>query len=220
MQTSTQQFNPEDMYHMFDLKPLSNDIWYFKNVVSYPKELTNFINEVDGDSRSYSKITPWEEWTASNNKDIKYGKNKNIIAGAIKDVIDNGPLDKKILYIKNSLEMAAQMSLDTYLAHRGLDKTNYTLEMKIIPIRIWESGSYMGPHCDSYDGSSEIAFSIVMYLNDEYTGGEISFPNHNISIKPQVGSLIIFPSQEPFLHQVKTIESGQRYTCHLSVYKK
>lgn len=220
MQTSTQQFNPEDMYHMFDVKRLNNEIWYLKNVLSYPKELVNFINEVDGDSRSYSKITSWEDWTASDSKDTKYGKNKNIISNAIKNIIDNGPLDKKILYIKNSLEMAAQMSLNTYLADHGLDKTNYNLEMNMIPIRIWDEGSNMGPHCDSYDGNLDIAFSIVMYLNDEYTGGEISFPNHNISIKPQPGSLIIFPSQEPFLHQVKTVESGQRYTCHLSVYKK
>jgi hypothetical protein len=218
MQNQT-TFNPEDMYHMFDLKPLNNDIWYFKNVLSYPDELVSFINEVDADERSYLKITKWSEWTASNNKDVKYGKNKNIISNKIKDIIDNGPLDKKILYIRNSLEMAAEMSLDKYLLARGLDKSQYRLSMDLIPIREWQEGSYMGPHCDSYDGNKDIAFSIVMYLNESYTGGEIGFPNHDILLKPKAGSLIIFPSQEPYVHQVHTLESGLRYTCHLSVYK-
>lgn len=220
MQQSKEVFNPEDMYHMFDLTRLNNDIWYFKNVVSYPDELVSFINEVDGDSRSYSKITAWEEWTASNNKEVKYGKNKNVLCDNIKSVIDDGLLDKKILYIKNSLEMAVQMSLNTYLASHGLDKDHYDLQMSIMPIRIWEKGSYMGPHCDSYDGNLDIAFSIVMYLNEDYAGGEIGFPNHDVLLKPKSGSLLIFPSQEPFLHQVHTLESGSRYTCHLSVYKR
>ena len=91
--------------------------------------------------------------------------------------------------------------------------------MSEMPIRKW-TGPGMGPHCDSYDGDSDLAFSMICYLNNDYEGGEIEFPNHNISIKPEAGSLLIFPGQEPFLHKVNDIRSGERYTSHLSVYKK
>jgi hypothetical protein len=63
MQTSTQQFNPEDMYHMFDVKKLNNDIWYLKNVLSYPKELRDkWATELAG-VRQYQKeeSAEWQE---------------------------------------------------------------------------------------------------------------------------------------------------------------
>ena len=76
----------------------------------------------------------------------------------------------------------------------------------------------MGPHADGYDGNTDLAFSMVEYLNDDYEGGEISFPNHNITIKPEKGSLIMFPSQDPFVHEVKPIISGDRYMSTISLW--
>ena len=214
---SSQDFNPEDMYHMFILKQLSSDIWYFKNVVSYPKELLQFINEVDLDARSHQTITQWSPWTASDNPAFVYGENKNIITNNVKNKIDNGRLNQKILYIKNSLEMAFEMCLNQYLANHNLDPSRYNLMTSEIPVRRW-TGPGMGPHCDNYYGDSDLAFSMISYLNSDYEGGEIEFQNHGISIKPEEGSLLIFPSKEPYLHKVNDVISGDRYTSHLSVY--
>jgi hypothetical protein len=219
MQNNTDKFNPEDMYHMFDLKPLEKDIWYFKNVVSYPEELLNFINDIDLDSQSHYAITKWEPWTASDDSSFVYGKNKYILPNNLVNKTNNPKLNQKILYINNSFEMAFNMCLNQYLSHRGLDRSMYSLPMQQVPLRKWTSGSGMGPHCDSYDGDTDLAFSMIIYLNDDYEGGEINFPNHGVSVKPEPGSLIIFPSQEPYLHAVKKVISGERYTSHLSVYK-
>jgi hypothetical protein len=219
MNQETETFDPGDMYHMFDLKPLNKDIFYFKNVVSYPKELIEFINEIDNDPESYSVITKWSQWTASNNNDFVYGKNKNIMPASLTEENKNTSLGKKMLYIKNSFEMAFKMCLDTYLKSQELDPEMYDLRMSQIPIRQWV-GPGMGPHCDTYDGDNDLAFSMIVYLNDEYEGGTIDFPNHNISLKPEAASLVIFPSQEPYLHEVKDVISGERYTSHISVYKK
>ena len=212
-------FDPNDMYHMFIPNSLENNIWYFKNVVSYPKELVQFINEVDNDSQSHSKITQWNSWTASNDINIVYGKNKNVLTNEIKQNNSNSRLDQKILYISNSLKMAFEMCLNTYLTSKKIEPSNYILPMGEIPIREWAAGSGMGPHCDNYDGHTTLAFSMIVYLNDDYDGGEIEFPNHGISLKPQEGSLIIFPSTEPYLHKVNEVLYGKRYTSHLSVYK-
>jgi hypothetical protein len=220
MENKTNSFNPEDMYHMFDLKILEKNIWYFKNVVSYPEDLLKFINEVDEDTRSHEIITKWSPWTASDDTTFVYGDNKYVISNNINNKIDNARLDQKILYIKNSFEMAFDMCLNQYLAQHGLDKNHYSLPMQQIPIRRWIKGPGMGPHCDGYDGDTSLAFSMITYLNEDYEGGEIEFPNHNMSLKPASGSLLIFPSQEPYLHKVNPILSGERYTSHLSVYKK
>lgn len=219
MQETKEMFNPEDMYHMFDLKRLNNDIWYYKNSLSYPEDLCVFIEDVDKDSRSFDKISPWSTWTASNNKEVTFGFNKQINF-LYKNSTGNERLDQKIKYIENSFVMAFEFSLLNYLASHGLDQNHYELRFDLIPIRKWTAGSYMGPHCDTYDGNLDLAFSMIAYLNDDYEGGNISFPGQGVSIKPDAGSLIIFPSNEPYLHQVNEIVSGERYTCHLSVYKK
>ena len=75
----------------------------------------------------------------------------------------------------------------------------------------------MGPHFDGQDGHTNLAFSLVTYFNDDYEGGEIHFKNHNITIKPKAGSLIMFPSQEPFIHEVLSIKRGTRYMMPISV---
>jgi hypothetical protein len=58
-------------------------------------------------------------------------------------------------------------------------------------------------------------YSSLIYLNEDYAGGELYFPEHNFSIKPEVGTLICFKGDENTLHGVKKVESGTRYTISL-----
>jgi predicted 2-oxoglutarate/Fe(II)-dependent dioxygenase YbiX len=51
-----------------------------------------------------------------------------------------------------------------------------------------------------------------MYLNDNYEGGEIEFVNSGIKIKPEAGSIIFFPSNFLYVHEVHPITSGFRYS--------
>jgi predicted 2-oxoglutarate/Fe(II)-dependent dioxygenase YbiX len=55
--------------------------------------------------------------------------------------------------------------------------------------------------------------SAVLYLNDDYEGGELNFKDQNITIKPEAGSIVIFPSVAPFYHESKEIISGNKYMC-------
>ena len=43
-------------------------------------------------------------------------------------------------------------------------------------------------------------FSVLMYLNDDFNGGELLFPVQNESIKPEKGLIVIFPSSFMFPH--------------------
>jgi len=52
----------------------------------------------------------------------------------------------------------------------------------------------------------------LIYLNSDYEGGEIYFPELNIYIKPQSGDLVCFPDTPDFVHGVKPITKGTRYT--------
>jgi len=58
-------------------------------------------------------------------------------------------------------------------------------------------------------------YSSLIYLNDNYEGGELYFPEHNFYIKPEVGTLVCLKGDENSLHGVKKILSGTRYTVSL-----
>jgi hypothetical protein len=207
-------------FTMFDLQVLAPDIWYWDNALSFPEHLKGFIDQIDEYPESYSRISKWENWTASNDANLIYGKTKTINKANLRTSTGSDIVDKKTLYIANSFLMAFQMCTDRYLASRNLDKNNYNLNLDSVTIKAWNEGQSMGPHFDGQDGNKDLAFSLVAYVNDDYEGGEISFPNHNITIKPKAGSLIMFPSQEPYIHEVKPIISGTRYMSPAHVYIK
>jgi predicted 2-oxoglutarate/Fe(II)-dependent dioxygenase YbiX len=50
-----------------------------------------------------------------------------------------------------------------------------------------------------------------LYLNDDFDGGELFFPNLDITIKPKARQLVIFPGGHEYVHGVKTVNSGFRY---------
>lgn len=52
--------------------------------------------------------------------------------------------------------------------------------------------------------------SVLMFLNDDYEGGELYFPNHNLTIKPQKNQLIIFPTMSRN-YEILDITSGSQY---------
>lgn len=64
-----------------------------------------------------------------------------------------------------------------------------------------------------YDGGTESArsISVLIYLNDDYEGGEIEFPNFKTKIKPKSGMMILFPSNYAYAHIAHPVLSGEKY---------
>ena len=77
-------------------------------------------------------------------------------------------------------------------------------------------------HCDNVnlDGSpleegvdEPNKWSAVLYLNDcevDYSGGEIRFPNQEITIKPETGTFVYFKTDVEHPHEVLKVLSGER----------
>ena len=53
--------------------------------------------------------------------------------------------------------------------------------------------------------------SVLLYLNDAFTGGALRFPKLNFSLQPRPGLLVAFPSTGQYLHGALPTESGVRY---------
>ena len=147
----------------------------------------------------------WEEWSSSNSSN-RYG---DIIGGA-------NPLPAPVY---NELKSVVMQCLYDYCL-----RTNQ--EIGFVPefytIQKYDVGAYMGPHVDSTDMTEQKSptISIVVYLNDDYQGGEIEFPNQGITLKPKAGSMVIFPSYDPYLHDPKPVISGDKYMSPVFCFKE
>jgi predicted 2-oxoglutarate/Fe(II)-dependent dioxygenase YbiX len=53
----------------------------------------------------------------------------------------------------------------------------------------------------------------LFYINDDYEGGELYFPEQGIQFKPKAGAAYFFPGDKNYIHGVTEITSGTRYTC-------
>jgi hypothetical protein len=55
------------------------------------------------------------------------------------------------------------------------------------------------------------AVSLIFYLNSDYEGGEIEFPELDLIYKPKGNDVLVFPSNFIYHHKVHSITSGTRY---------
>ena len=101
------------------------------------------------------------------------------------------------------------------------------------PIKKYQPGTFMGAHFDQQEGDERLKVSFVMYLNDDYEGGEISFtirdpkgpiqgptPDsdfanadksaYQFAVKPKAGSIIVFPPSPPYHHTAHLVKSGEK----------
>lgn len=64
-------------------------------------------------------------------------------------------------------------------------------------------------HCDDFQQQTR-RLSCVMYLNEDYEGGELHFPEQNLILKPREGDVILFPSFFSYPHKSLPIRSGTK----------
>jgi hypothetical protein len=82
----------------------------------------------------------------------------------------------------------------------------------------WDPGAFAGDHADNaeLDGTpnawEENKFVTMIYLNDNFEGGLLTFRDHELAFKPETGSFIVFDVGIKNVHAVTEVLSGQRYT--------
>jgi len=83
--------------------------------------------------------------------------------------------------------------------------------------QIWATGGFTNPHSDNstdckYNEFERSKWATFIYLNDNFDGGELFFPDHNVSIKPKTGLLAAFDGGHNNQHGISLITSGERFT--------
>ena len=81
-------------------------------------------------------------------------------------------------------------------------------QMEHLRVARYPEGGFYAMHSDA-DGKRQISF--VLFLNSDYSGGQLHFENQRLSIEPKSGSLVVFPSNYLFRHECMPVVRGQKY---------
>jgi hypothetical protein len=155
-----------------------------------------------------SAAQPWHEWNGANPEIEKFCI-RHFITDP-KNVFKLDPLYSHISFVYDNIFGGIQKAYTHYStqlyphASQNIKSTEGLLSV----LKYGKTG-YLPEHQDQ--GVSSRVLSTVAYLNDNYSGGEIYFPQVDIEIKPSAGSIIFFPSNFVFTHTVKPITDGFRY---------
>ncbi len=80
----------------------------------------------------------------------------------------------------------------------------------------YEPGEYFKPHRDSYYARNDKEasyFTFLLYLNEDYTGGETAFDD--LVITPRIGMALVFMHE--LMHEGRSVESGIKYVLRSDV---
>ncbi|MEM8561063.1 MAG: 2OG-Fe(II) oxygenase [Pseudomonadota bacterium] len=84
----------------------------------------------------------------------------------------------------------------------------------------YSKGSHYKPHADSdiidpvkrrWKKSKDRDYSLLVYLDSDFEGGELIFPNFNFRLRPEAGMLVAFPSDFRYLHGAMPVLGGIRH---------
>lgn len=219
---------------MFLAEKLHEQVFYYQDVIENSEELVTLVEELDSDETTHSVLPPWGKWLSNSGDGHAFGGKKDFDLSKLANLDSARKSD--VERVVNTIKSAVYSVATSYYKDRGFDETPNV--SPFVGIMKYTPGCSMGAHFDAQAGDRTLKYSIVLYLNDNYEGGEISFavrdydlrdPNFShmqplgdledpdnegridFSLKPKPGSALIFPSTHPFMHRVHNMRAGDKY---------
>jgi len=133
------------------------------------------------------------------------------------ELIDGIKLDIPIENNSTGIDQHKVNTLNNKFKYLTEHAHNISAKLTTMHGLIWQTESFGNYHSDNSDidgndiGASQYKFSTILYLNDDYLGGEILFRDHDLSIKLNAGSILSFPGGIKNIHRINRVAEGKRY---------
>jgi prolyl 4-hydroxylase len=208
--------------------------WYFMKNKS---NSTNDYNVISFANKSDPYVKPIVIENFLSNKDcdriIEYSKNKlfdsQTVGGLDKKTRDSRQhwINKNDKLVKHIYKNASEMFKFPLENTEDFQVVNY--KNKQFFNQHYDACCDKNKHClDFIKTGGQRVLTILIYLNDEFTGGYTEFPNLNLKIKPKKGKAVIFYSLatntnkcHPYaLHAGLPIENGEKWIANIWVRER
>ena len=175
-----------------------------------------YLNEIVLKSKDLLKKAPRPGYFETRNRYLPTPFNKQDLNSKYYSFLDNSDKKRAGSLICNALFLA-QLEVEKFYNIKINDCQGGVVKLT--------EGAQNKLHSDMYkldgsqwdDGSGredEYEYSALLYLstyNKDFFGGEIIFPQHDLTIFPEKGTLVFFRGDLDHIHEVKEITSGERY---------
>jgi hypothetical protein len=185
----------------FEIKKIDDNVILVKNFIS-EKEIEDIFSLIDSIGEE-----DWRIEYLGNLKNFcleKFGRDdvENLVAEGKFEITQNWE-DKNFNILNTEIQLKIYKRLGDLVkkADQSLDLSGFAT------IQRMQEGVELKPHTDQ-DTDPSIRHAAILYLNEEYSKGELFFSNHNIELKPKPGSLLLFPGTQDYNHGVRHVGPG------------
>jgi hypothetical protein len=182
---------------------LSEKIFLYKDVIS---DKLDIVNELEKIFTLYEK-----DYRAATINDNEY--NLELRSCMVFSLFPDPGENNLVNYQKAKTSL--NNKINSEISNNFLDYIK-TFNLKIKEREPWEILRYEKTQKLDWHNDNGIThpctISFVLYINDDYEGGEIQFRDQlgGIPYKPPKNSLIIFPASEEYIHRVLPVTKGTK----------
>ena len=185
-------------------RKLAGAVWMWDGIITNWQEI---IEEIEKSVAPISsEQTELYAWQPARTQDMRIdGKRRNQIFGITSAGASGHEASRKIhnqvaALLDECLGAYSTFFETTFEEHEHYSMLKYE----------GSTGDHYDAHYDGGPGNNRW-ISAIIYLNDDYEGGEIEYVDFGVKIKPKKGSLVIFPSNYAYRHIAHPVTSGTKY---------
>ena len=177
---------------------------------------TDFVELIEKIELQESNDPVWYFSAPNNIDDTNHTINQKNIKLSIPDnlfsfISNSVSLNENTFIKKNNLKYALNSYAFLFLSDYIND-----YELSIKRIKNWDIYEQINEtefHYDKNRDGRKHSYTIIIALNDGYTGGEIVFENRigNEHISMSKGDVLIYPSNAQYMHKELKVTSGKKY---------
>jgi hypothetical protein len=116
--------------------------------------------------------------------------------------------NSELIDLHEEIYQKLKYCIDDYARYWGINVVYYEA---FNFVKYEGAGTHFNIHAD-HGPKYNCTVSAVIYINDDYEGGDLKFPRlDNLVYKPRVGDIAVFPSNYIYEHASLPMESGTKY---------
>jgi hypothetical protein len=206
-ETASNRVNTRSVDSTISVENLGLGLNVYHNVFS-KEDADRYINTLES-NLSGDKKHKWSEAQVTNST-TPIKKARDCVDFKYKQ--DNlGPRDEhnaELLDLHQEIYDKLKYCIDDYAQYWGINVVYYEA---FNFVKYEGTGTHFNIHAD-HGPAYNCTVSAVIYINDDYEGGDLKFPRlDNLVYKPKAGDIAIFPSNYIYEHASLPMESGTKY---------
>lgn len=179
----------------------------YRNVFSL-EDSKKYISILES-NLSTGKQHKWSEATVTNSTTpIKRARDCVDFKYKQTDLGPRNPENAELIDLHQEVYEKLKFCIDDYARYWGINVVYYE---SFNFVKYQGEGKHFNIHAD-HGPAYNATVSAVIYINDDYEGGEIQFPRlDGYTLTPKVGDIAIFPSNYIYEHASLPMKSGTKY---------